>query len=53
MSITDYPEVIKALDFILEKRGTAEIKLEGRGTRIVVVETSRQIKHTSPVNTEE
>lgn len=50
MSITEYPEAIEAIDAILRKRGTAEIKLEGRGSKLVVVETSRQVKTTTPVN---
>ena len=52
MSIADYPEVLKTIDAILSKKGTAEIKLEGRDStlRVVVVETSRQVKNMTPVN---
>jgi hypothetical protein len=50
MNISDYPEVVEAINVILARRGVVEIKLEGRDDqlKLVIVETSRQVKHKTP-----
>ena len=46
MDIRDYPEVVEAINAIITNKGTAEIKLEK--TKLVVVETARQVKNMTP-----
>ena len=50
MNILDYPEVVEAINKILEKRGTAEIKNEVRRgeTNLVVVEITRAVRTKKP-----
>lgn len=49
LDIRDYPEIVETLNAIINNKGAAEIKLEGNGLRIVVVEVARKVKKTHPV----
>ena len=49
IDIKDYPEVLEAINAIMNNGGAAEIKTEKHQTQVVVVELSRQIKKTTPV----
>lgn len=44
VNIEDHPEVVKAVNAILNNKGAAEIKLERNGKEIVVVEPTRTVK---------
>lgn len=49
--ITDYPEVVRAINDILTRnKTTAEVKIERGGTEIVVVEQRRELKARNKVN---
>ena len=49
LDLRDYPDILDALNAIINNGDPAEIKKEGNGERLVVVSLSRQVKIKTPV----
>lgn len=52
VDITQFPEVVSAVNAILNNGGAAEIKLEHNKSVIVVVEPQRTIKYRNEIKRE-
>ena len=47
--LAEHPDVLAAVDAILNNGGVCEIKIERKGTLITVVETGRKIKYQEEI----